>query len=123
MKVEVAVLGSLSLVSPYGLWGRKATLNLTPLPPSPDTVYIVACMHTCVCVCVMCGVCVYVWVCACACMCVCVCMHVHACVCANIQKDIYAYIAHTDELFFDVKHLEPQGRYCHRVPVVSSLNR
>ena len=28
MKVEVAVLGSPSLISPYGLCGRKATLNL-----------------------------------------------------------------------------------------------
>ena len=28
MKVEVAVLGSPSLISPYGLRGHKATLNL-----------------------------------------------------------------------------------------------
>ena len=29
MKIEVAGLSSLSLNSPYGLCGRKATLNLT----------------------------------------------------------------------------------------------
>ena len=94
--------------SPYGLCGRRETMNLTPLPPSPDTVYIVACMHTCVRVCVCVCVCVCVRACVRACVCVwCARACVSACVCVNIQNDIYAYVAHTAVLFFRVKHLEP----------------
>ena len=35
MKVEVAVPGSPSLNSPYGLCGRKATMSLTSLATAP----------------------------------------------------------------------------------------
>ena len=63
--------------SPYGLCGRKVTLNKQPVRQTQthtnwthktaDNAEVCVCVHVCVCVCVC--VCVHVCVCVCTCMC------------------------------------------------------